>query len=324
MVRTGRIVLGALAGLILLSAAVTVIGDVLIDRAHPPVGRFIDTTSGRQHVLDVGPDDATAGNAPALVLMHGANANLGDMRLALVGRLRARHRVIAIDRPGHGWSERSGGAADASPRRQAAVVHEILDKLNVRRPILLGHSWSGALVAAYALAYPDDLGGLVLMAPATNPWTTGLPWYFDLEATPVIGPLFIHTLALPLAYLALDRLVDLVFDPQRPPPDYVERAGITLALRPSSITANSEDLAVLKPFVTEQAPHYPEIKTRTVVITGTNDRIVTPRVHARAIAAQIPGAQLVVLEGIGHMPHQVSTDRVVAAVEALAASVPRP
>lgn len=320
MLRAFKNVVGTIAGVLLLFAGVTAVGDFLIDWANPPIGQFIDTSSGRQHVLDVGPEDKPAQPTPAIVLVHGANSNLGDMRLALVARLRSRNRVIAIDRPGHGWSERAGGAADAAPRRQAAVVREVLSKLGVTRPVLLGHSWAGALAAAYALDYPGELHGLVLLAPATHPWATGVPWHFGLAGTPWLGPLFARTLAQPLGYLMLDRFVGPAFAPQGAPPDYVERASISLALRPATVMANGEDLNRLEAFVAAQATRYELIKTRTVVITGTADGIVSPRIHARAIAAQIPAAQLVVLQGIGHMPHHADTARVVAAIEALAAA----
>jgi pimeloyl-ACP methyl ester carboxylesterase len=319
-VRACRIVCGAVVGLLLLSAAATGIGDVLIGWANPPVGRFIETSAGRQQILDVGPDNGTASSTPAVVLLHGLDANLGDMRLSLVPRLRARYRVIAVDRPGNGWSERADGAGDASPRRQAAILHEILGKLGVHRPLLLGHSWGGTVAATYALAYPNDLSGLVLLAPATHPWPTGVPWYTTLANIPWLGPLFVHTVALPVGYLILNNVVDVVFAPQHPPPDYVGRASILLALRPSAITANSQDLGGLEAFVTAQAPRYPQIRTPTVIITGTADHVVTPRIHARALAKQVPQARLIVLRGVGHMVHYAAPDRVVAAIDMLAAA----
>ncbi len=76
-----------------------------IERAHPPAGRFVEVAGGRLHLLELGPADA-----PPVVLLHGASGNLGDMRVALGDRLAARYRVILVDRPGHGWSDRPDGA----------------------------------------------------------------------------------------------------------------------------------------------------------------------------------------------------------------------
>jgi pimeloyl-ACP methyl ester carboxylesterase len=93
-----------------------------------------------------------------------------DMRLALGEKLATSHRVILIDRPGHGWSSRPEGDAYASPARQATLVAEALKHLGVRHAILVGHSWGGAFVTAYALAYPDRTAGLVLLSAVTHPW----------------------------------------------------------------------------------------------------------------------------------------------------------
>jgi len=59
-------------------AIVTAVGTLVIARAHPPSGRFVDVEGGRLHIVELGPADA-----PAIVLLHGASGNLLDMRLAL-------------------------------------------------------------------------------------------------------------------------------------------------------------------------------------------------------------------------------------------------
>ena len=131
-------------------AVVTWIGSRLIERAHPPRGRFIEVGGLRQHVVELG---ETHGEAPPLVLVHGAGCNLEDMRLALGERLAARHRVILIDRAGLGWSERKGRRGSA-PAYQAAMLRDVLDRLGVARAILVGHSWGGALALAFGLDHP--------------------------------------------------------------------------------------------------------------------------------------------------------------------------
>src|SRR3569833_3480657 len=125
-------------------AAFTAISARRIERAHPPAGRFVEVDGGRLHLLELGPADATP-----VVLLHGATGNLNDMRVALGDRLAARYRVILIDRPGHGWSDRPDGSADASPARQAALLHQALQRNGISRAIMVGHSWSGALATAY-------------------------------------------------------------------------------------------------------------------------------------------------------------------------------
>ena len=209
---------------------------------------------GRLHVVDLAP--ARPSDAPPIVLLHGASGNLEDQRLTLGTALAARHRVILVDRPGHGFSDRPGGQADASPGRQAALIAQALARLGVARAIVVGHSWSGALAAALALDFPERVAGLVLLAPVTHPWPGGISWYNRLASTPVIGRLFAETCAFPLGSLLIARGVENVFEPQLPPADYVRRTATRLVLRPQEFIANAQDVAALKAFVTAQAPRY--------------------------------------------------------------------
>jgi pimeloyl-ACP methyl ester carboxylesterase len=283
-----------------------------IEQAHPPSGRFVEVSGGRLHLVELGP--ATA--AP-VVLLHGASGNLEDMRLALGDKLAERHRVILVDRPGHGWSGRPGGSADGSPARQAALIHEALQRIGIRRAVIVGHSWSGALATAYALAYPDAVSGLMLLAPVTHPWKGGVGWYNPILTTPVIGPLFARTIALPIGKLMTGPVVTSVFAPHKPPQDYAERTAVELVLRPAELIANAEDLTELKPFVTAQAPSYAAIAAPVTIITGDLDYVVPLQVHAEAIAAVLPHGKLVVLPGVGHMVHHVAADAVADAIAGL-------
>ena len=111
-------------------AAITAIGTARIEAAHPASGRLIEVTGGRLHVLELGA--ASVLDRWPVVLVHGASGNLEDMHLTLGSRLAANRRVTLVDRPGHGWSDRPGGAADASPARQAALIAQALDRIGLK------------------------------------------------------------------------------------------------------------------------------------------------------------------------------------------------
>jgi pimeloyl-ACP methyl ester carboxylesterase len=307
---------GLVVGAVLVCCAVfTAVGVWLIERAHRPAGVFVPVSGGRLHVVELGPPQG--GHDPPVVLLHGASGNLEDQRLILGNRLAATRRVILIDRPGHGFSDRPGGAADASPGRQAFLVAEAIAGLGVARAIIVGHSWSGALAAAYALNYPDRVAGLMLLAPVTHPWPGGISWYNDIAALPVIAQLFARTIVLPLGLCLIGRAVAQVFAPQAAPKRYIRRAASLLVLRPAEFVANAQDLAALKGFVAEQVPRYRAIAAPTVVITGDRDRTVSPKIHARAVAALIPNAKLVELAGVGHMLPHVAPAAIIAAIDDL-------
>jgi pimeloyl-ACP methyl ester carboxylesterase len=249
----------------------------------------------------------------AIVMIHGASGNLEDLR-PLAERLKNR-RVILIDRPGHGWSERLGGMGDAAPERQAELISQVLTQLGVERTVLVAHSMGAAVATAFALAEPARVAGLVLLAPVTHTWSTGIAWYYTLTATPYAGPLFAHTLALPVGMLVSGKIVDAVFAPNPAPLDYAERTGANMVLRPGEFIANAQDVSVLLNYVRRQSPRYGDLKMPVTVIAGDGDRVVSIRIHSRAFAKAVPQTELIELPGMGHMPHYVATDVVVQAIE---------
>ena len=311
----------ALAIVIATLVAMTAFGVARVEAAHPPAGRFIHVQGARLHVAELGLARGEPGAEPAVVLVHGASGNMEDMRLALGERLAASHRVILIDRPGHGWSSRPAGDTYASPARQAELVAEALDRLGVGRALLVGHSWGGAFVTAYGLAFPDRTAGLVLLSAVTHPWEADPGWYNNVASLPGVGAVFLRTLVYPLGSFLVKEASRSTFEPQPLPQDYVRRAAIRLVLRPKTFFANARDLALLKDFIVAQVPRYVDLRSPVIIITGDRDAMVSPKINACALAATLPKAKLVFLQGVGHMPHHAAPETVVAAIEELAPSV---
>src|SRR5260370_24892750 len=69
------------------------------------------------------------------------------------------------------------------------MLHTALSELQIERPILVGHSWGGALAMAYALEFPADLSGAVLLAPAVYESEDGVSFLTKVPAWPVVGDL---------------------------------------------------------------------------------------------------------------------------------------
>jgi pimeloyl-ACP methyl ester carboxylesterase len=298
-------------------AAATWVGVVDLKHAHPPTGQFVEVPGGRLHVAVLGLAEDAPGADPAVVLIHGASGNLEDMRLALGEGLASSHRVILIDRPGHGWSSRPKGDDYASPACQAELVACALEKLGVRHAIMIGHSWGGACATAYALAFPDRTFGLVLLSAPSHPWPGDPGWHNKLASLPYVGPVFLHTFVYPLGLLLADSALRNVFEPQPVPPDYIRRAAIRLVLRPKSFYSNARDLALLENFVAAQVPRYVDLQMPTVIITGDRDTMVSPQTNAFVLAATLKRAKLVLLKDVGHMPHHAAPHVVADAVDEL-------
>lgn len=283
------------------------------EQRFAPTGTFVEVDGLRVHYRE-------AGTGPVLVLIHGASTSLRDFSASIFAPLSRNHRVIAVDRPGHGYSDRPSGSWP-DPARQAELIHRLLGKLDAKDPILVGHSWSGSVVLAYLLAYPDDASAGVLLAGATHPWTGGVAWYNELAGIPVLGELFTRTLVYPAGILSLDRAVAEVFAPNRVPDDYTETTAVRLSLRPETFRANAEDIRRLSGFLALQSQRYGEIEQPLLLLTGSEDTIVPAWNHSDRLSGQAPNAERVELEDTGHALHHTHPDRVVALIEAFAARV---
>lgn len=286
---------------------------------YPPIGAFAEIDGVRLHYVDLRPDGWRAGD-PVLVFVHGASANLRDPHMALAGPLsewpaeKGRPaRLVFVDRPGHGHSQRGGGDMHR-PFAQAALIAGLADSLGIGRAVAVGHSWGGAVAAQLGLARPDLFAGLVFLAPATHPWPGGVNWYYDAAALPVAGTVFSATLAPFGAALVAPTAMGGVFRPGEVPQTYAERLGLALLFRPQSFRANARDVAFLKSEVEAAAPRYREIAQPAAVITGETDGVVYPHIHSHGLVRDLPNAWLVTLEGAGHMPHHTRTDAVLAEI----------
>lgn len=303
------IVVTALAVLALITQA----GVVALQRAYPAQGKLIEVAGATLNVLDIGPRDAAD---PPIVMIHGASSNLEVMRQPLGDQLARNHRVILIDRPGHGWSTRSR-ADDSTPAAQAGMIDEALDKLGIGPAILVVHSWSGALGARMALDCARRVAGLVMLAPVAYPWPGGVGWYNKLITTPVIGPLLAYTVTLPIGFFLANRGARGVFLPQILPDGFVSNTATALLLRPREFLANARDLVTLKAAVAAQAPRYGDIRVPTVLISGELDETVSTNRHSRAFAKTVPNAKLIVLPDAGHMIQNAAPDLVISEIEAM-------
>jgi pimeloyl-ACP methyl ester carboxylesterase len=303
------------AAALVMLALVTQAGVVAFQQRFPAQGKPVEVAGATLNVLDLGPKDASG---PPIVLLHGASSNLEAMRKPLGEALAARHRVILIDRPGHGWS--SAGSDTSTPAAQGRMIEEALNKLGIGPVILVVHSWAGALGARMAIDYPQRVAGLVMLAPVTHPWDGGVGWYNALVTKPVIGPLLAYTITLPLGYFLLTPGAREVFLPQVMPDDFVADTATPLLLRPREFLANASDLVRLKQAVREQVSRYGEISAPTVVISGDVDKTVSTNIHSRPFAAAVANARLIVLPGVGHMVQNAATDLVIREIDAIASA----
>ena len=282
------------------------------ERAFPPQGRFATVDGVRLHYVETG-------SGPAVVLLHGANGALQDFTATIMPQLATRYRVIALDRPGHGYSERPADAG--TPAAQAALLRGLLRQLGVERPVLVGFSWSGALAMAYAQRHPLELDGIVLLAGTVYPWAAPVDLKWRIPAWPILGDLVVETLVQPLAVLLAASAVAASFAPAPVPRSFGD-APWPLALRPGSYRANAEDVRNLKPALAEQSPGYGQLRLPMVLLTGDRDTVVGPDIHSRPLARVLPHAELIVVPGAGHLLPYSHPEATIAAIDRVRAAPP--
>ena len=285
--------------------------EALAEAQWPPEGEILEIDGHRVHVV-------VRGQGPDLVLIHGASGNTRDFTHAMVDRLAGRYRVIVIDRPGLGYTDRIAPRG-ATLRQQAELLARAAAAVGATRPIVYGHSYGGAVALAWAVHRPSEISALVLSAAASNPWTTGLGLYYTILSHPLGQRLVIPVLTAWVPDRVVDDAIAAVFVPQPVPPGYAAHIGAGLTLRRVSMRANALHRANLLAEITAQAPRYGEIDVPVEILHGDVDSTVPLAIHSEPLSRQVPGAVLTVLPGIGHMPHHAVPAATDAAIDRAAA-----
>lgn len=298
MQRTGK---GLIGGAVL--AAVSGLGLSLYssriarhaEDVVPPDGRFLDVDGARLHYIDVGSQ-----TGPTIVMVHGLGGQLRNFSYALVDLLKDDYRVIAVDRPGSGYSTATGGGTPGIIG-QGAIIADFIEKLGLDRPLLVGHSLGGAISLAVGLDHPERVRALALIAPLTQPQETVPDSFRGLARIPSGARLaFAQILGTPLSRLTAKKTLAGVFAPEAVPEDFVTRGGGVLSARPIAIAAAAADLGAVNDDLTAMVPRYGDVSVPTRILFGRQDAILDPALNGHRTAAAIAGAKIDTIEG-GHM-----------------------
>jgi pimeloyl-ACP methyl ester carboxylesterase len=266
--------------------------------------RFADVGGLRVHYRD-------EGQGPALILLHGTGSSLHTWD-GWTAALARNHRVLRMDLPGFGLTGPSR-EGDYSIPAFVAFVEAFRAKVAVESASVAGNSLGGLIAWSYAVAHPERVRDLILVDPAGYPIDRPV-LLFRLASTPVLSGL--------MALLDPGPLVDKTLrdaygDASKITPDLKER------YRRLSLRAGNRDAFVARartPYVDHTAD-LRGLRTRTLVQWGREDRLI-PVSHAARFGADIPGAKVIVYDGVGHAPMEEIAGRSAADAEAFLAAAP--
>lgn len=284
---------------------------------YPPLGQFVEVDGRQVHAF-------VAGSGPDLVILHGAGGNVRDYTFEFVDRVKDRYRVIVFDRPGHGWTEQTDPRYEAAllreaegPEEQAAFLYKAALRLGVEDPIVMGQSYGGAVALAWALNH--DPAAVVVVSGVSHPWPGTLSPSYTVAGSALGGVTVVPFVTAFPPDGAVDGILERIFAPQSVPEGYAKYFGVPLSLRRDALRANARQVNRLRPHVVRIAERYPMLDLPVEIVHGEADTIVPIDIHSEPLAERVPGATLVRLEGIGHMPHHAAPEAVIAAIDRAAA-----
>ena len=282
------------------------------ETAYPPSGQFVTVNGTKVHY-------ETKGAGPDLILIHGALGNLRDMTFGLRDQLSDRYRVTVFDRPGFGYSDMLPNG-DASLLGQALLLQGAAKDIGLTNPIVMGHSYGGAVAISWAL-HPDILppAALVLVSAPTLPWPGKLDPLYRVTGSQVGGALIVPLITAFVTDDYLTKSIVGIFKPNPVPAGYQAFIGSGLTLRRDSLRANGKQVNTLRDQLVVMEKSYHNLRLPIELVHGDADTSVPLSVHALPLSKMLPNAVLTIVPGAGHMPHHSNPDMIVAAIDRAAA-----
>jgi pimeloyl-ACP methyl ester carboxylesterase len=251
-------------------------------------------------------------------MFHGNGAMIQDFRSSgLIQLLAVRNRVLCFDRPGFGHSQRPRWRI-WTPDAQAALFTKALKTLDVREPIVLGHSWGTLVAVALGLRSDYSVRGLVLASGYYFPTPRLDFWLMSGPAFPIVGDIFRYTLAPIISVLILPMMLRKIFAPRPVPKAFKSAFPISLALRPKQLRAAAEESAFLIPAAAQLQLQYPLLMQPVRLFHGEQDQVIeqeqSDRLH-QALRCSV----LHDIKNAGHMVHHADPGAIAGAVDSIRA-----
>lgn len=256
-----------------------------------------------------------SGTGPkSVVLLHGMLGSADDWE-TVIPLLEGRYRVIAIDRPGQGFSE--APREDNTLAVNARLVRGLMTVLDLKDVVVVGHSYGGSVALQLASEAPPALRGLVLVTPGAYPgFPTGV--VERLITAPLVGRGLTRAL-IPLIGEERIRhdLTEIVApDAAIMPKDFFSKRMV-LWKKPGPLRAYAEHSLAYGDDLERLSQSYPQLKEPVVILQGDADSFQSLRETSARLAKEIPGATLRTFPATGHYLQYRHPQAVAEAVDQL-------
>jgi magnesium chelatase accessory protein len=275
------------------------------DWPNREVSRFVTVGDFRWHVQAMG-------EGPALLLLHGTGASTHSFR-DLAPQLAARFRVMAVDLPGHGFSDTPDAPGRTLPG-MAGLIGNLLAALAVAPAFVAGHSAGAAILLRMCLDGRIDPAGVVSLNGAL------------LGFRGLAGQIFAPMAKL----LALNPFVPMAFAWRAGDKAVVERLLRETGSRIDEkgvrhygrLAANAGHvagaLAMMASWDLKPLEHdLSRLSQPLYLVVGTGDKTVSPE-QAAEVKRIAPHAEIIRLRGLGHLAHEEQAERVAGLIAELA------
>jgi pimeloyl-ACP methyl ester carboxylesterase len=266
--------------------------------------------------MEVQLDDLTVstyllGRGKPLLLLHGLGASKISW-LPVMGRLADRYQLIVPDLPGHGESGKP--VTDYSPRFYARILRHLLDELGVDRACVVGNSMGGRVAIEMALRSPTRVLALGLLGAAVP----GFRWRRVMGFTRVF-PTEVAAIPFPLRQRWMEAALRRLFAESTAVDSHALSAAAREFIRVyRSPRARMAFFSSLRHVVTERPDPFfsslRRIKHPVLVVYGSHDRLVPPRLAVRLID-HLPHAKALELPSVGHVPQFEAAEPTLSALE---------